>query len=77
MAFVPEARGVEYFNVLSENLSECTRRSKQLCDHMAETYIGLEVYERVDGDDDDLVLRIRRQPTWRRPKFSPKLWSVY
>ena len=36
------------------------------------------MYERIDdGANDGLVLRIRREAAWKRPKFSPKLCSVH
>ena len=78
LAFVPEVRIIEYFNLLCESLPEdAPTRITEFTDYVVETYIGQEMYERIDdGANDGLVLRIR-EPTWKRPKFSPKLWSVH
>ena len=79
LAFVPEARIIEYFHLLYESVTEDVPTGiTEFIDYVAETYIGQEMYERIDdGANDGLVLRIKREQTWKRPKFSPKLWSVH
>ena len=79
LPFVPEARIIKYFNLLCEPVpKDAPTGITEFIDYVAEIYIGQEVYERIDdGANDGLVLRIRRQLTWKRPKFSPKLWSVH
>ena len=48
----------------------------EFVDYIADTYVGPEVYERAENQN-DLVLRLRRAPRWKEPKFSPTMWSVY
>ena len=37
------------------------------------------MYERIDGNwvEVELVLRLRREPRWKRPTFSPEVLCVY
>ena len=63
LTFVPEARVVEYYNVLSKKLPEnAPGKVNSFVDFMGEKSIGHKVYERVDGDDDGLIFRLKRKP---------------
>ena len=70
---------VDYFRLLSGTVPEDTPPSVvEFVEYMADTYVGREVYETTESNENqDLVIRIRRTPRWKKPKFAPKLWSVY
>ena len=46
-------------------------------DYVAETYVYHEVFEMEENQGNEFILRLRRVPRWKEPKFSPKVWSVY
>ena len=84
LAFVPDNRIIEYFNVLSASIpADVADEISPFLEYVAETYIGRKVFQVVNRDNEDcddgerLVLRIRRQPRWQNPKVPPRLWSVY
>lgn len=63
LAFVPDDRIIEYFNILCQNIpNEVAETVSDFVDYMAETYVGKEVFDRVDDEEEGerLVLRIRR-----------------
>ena len=78
LAFVPEDKVVEFFKYLSDSVpQDAPTGVHEFIDYIAETYVGHEVYERVENQGEGLVLRLRMVPRWKHPKFSPKLWSIY
>ena len=67
LAFVPEQRVVEYFNIVCESIPEdVPPQIASFVDYIAENYVGQQVYERIDGNgvEGELVLRLRREPRW-------------
>lgn len=79
LAFVPERRIVEYFNILSDSVPvDSPQEVFDFVEYVADTYIGREIYERADAEEQgDMVIRLRRNPRWKDPKILPQWWSVY
>ena len=76
LAFVPETRVVECSNLISQSVPEDAPPAIfDFAEYIADPYVGREVYERVEENENEgLVIRIRRTPRWKKPKFAPKLW---
>ena len=78
LAYVPEDRAVEYLNVLSESVpQDSPEKIRSFVEFMAKNYMGQDVYEMVGGNGNCLVISLRREKRWKKPKFSPRLWTVY
>ena len=64
LGFVPEGKVIEYFNTVSESVpADSPHAVFEFVEYIADTYVGKEVYERVEEngeDNENLVIRLRR-----------------
>ena len=79
LAFVPDTRVAEYFNLISQSVPEdAPPIAFDFVKDIEDTHVGRELYERAEENENEgLMIRNRRTPRWKKPIFAPKLWSVY
>ena len=69
LAFVPEGKVTEYFNIVSESVpADSSHAVFEFAEYIADTYVGKEVMKeqkRIGEDSENLVIRLRRMSRWK------------